>query len=140
MKATVTRTTDPANPGARVLESPLTGVAAIWTCTAATSLLAPDMVTGSQQEHLPIAMLTAWLWASVGSAYALMTPQRGSRSGWTVGVALVWALMALVAIVAPAMVTGTDPTTIPLATLIAPPVAAVVTGMLSLRQASLPSP
>jgi hypothetical protein len=47
--------------------------------------------------------------------------------------------MALVAIFAPVMVTGTDPTTIPLATLVAPPVAAVATGMLSLRQANLPT-
>jgi hypothetical protein len=84
--------------------------------------------------------MTVWLWACVGSIYALMTPQRASRAGWTFSVAVVWGLMALVAILAPVMVTGTDPTSIPLAAIIAPPVAAVVTGMLSLRQANLPNP
>jgi hypothetical protein len=140
MNATTTGKVGPDHPGTSVFESPLTGVAAIWTCTAVTSLLAPDMVTGSEQDHLPIALMTAWLWACVGSAYALMTPKRGSRSGWTVSVVVIWALMALVAIFAPVMATGTDPTSIPLAAMIAPPVAAVVTGMLSLRQANLPSP
>ncbi len=140
MNATTTGQVGQAHPGTRVFESPLTGVAAIWTGTAVTSLLAPDMVTWSEQDHLPIALMTACLWACVGSAYVLMTPQRSSRSGWTVSVVVIWALMALVAIFAPVMVTGTDPTSIPLAAMIAPPVAAVVTGMLSLRQANLPSP
>jgi len=27
------------------------------------------MVTGSQQEHLPIAALTVWLWAAVVTAF-----------------------------------------------------------------------
>ena len=95
------------------------------------------MVTGSEHERLPIALMTAWAWAGVGTTYALMTPQRGSRTGWTLSIVVVWALMALATIFAPVMVTGTDPTSIPLAVMIAPPVAAVVTGMLSLRQANL---
>ena len=136
MNAPRTRDVDPARIGARVVESPLAAVAAIWTVTALASLLAPDMVTGSQQEHLPIALMTAWLWACVGTVYALMTPQRTSRAGWAFGVAVVWVLMALVAILAPVMETGTDPTRIPLAVMVAPPVAAVVTGMLSLWQAN----
>ena len=137
---TQTRHNDPVSIGVTMIESPLTGVAAIWISTGLTSLLSPDMVTGSQHEHLPMALMTAWLWACVGTVYALSTPQRSSRAGWTVSVAVVWAAMALVTILAPVMVTGTDPTSIPLAVLIAPPVAAVVTGMLSLRQANLPDP
>jgi len=53
-------------------------------------------------------------------------------------VSALWTLTALVAVLSPELVTGTDPTRIPLAALIAPPVAAVVTGLLSLRQANLP--
>lgn len=140
MNATTTQTVGPAHRGARLVESPLTGIAAIWTATAVSSVLAPDMVTGSGHEHLPMALMTAWIWACVGSTYALMTPQRGSRAGWTLSVVVVWALMAMATIVAPVMVTGTDPTSIPLAVMIGPPVAAVVTGMLSLRQANLPAP
>ena len=66
-----------------------------------------------------------------------MTPRRGSRSSWTIGVSVVWLLAAVTAVWAPVMVTGSDPTRIPLAAVIAPPVAAVVTGLLSLHHASL---
>lgn len=140
MTATTTHAIGPAHRGVGVFESPLTCVAAIWTATAVCSVLAPDMVTGSEHQHLPFALMTAWVWACVGSIYALMTPQRGSRTAWTLSVVVAWALMALTTIFAPVMVTGTDPTSIPLAVMIAPPVAAVVTGMLSLRQANLAAP
>lgn len=120
----------------QAVESPMTAVVAIWASTAVTSLLAPDMVTGSQHEHLPLALMTGWLWASVGTAYALMTPRRGSRATWTVAVVLIWFMAALVGIAAPVMVTGTDPTRIPLAAILAPLVAAIVTGLLSLHQAN----
>jgi hypothetical protein len=120
----------------RAGEWPLTAVVAIWICTAITVLGAPDMVTGSEHEHLPLALMTAWLWAVVGSAYALMTPQRSSRAGWTVAVVVVWLAAAVVAVLAPVLVTGTDPTRIPIAVVITPPVAAVITGLLSLRQAT----
>ena len=140
MKPETTRDIRPVSIGLTIIESPLTSVAAIWISTGLTSLFSPDMVTGSRHEHLPMALMTAWLWACVGTVYALWTPQRSSRAGWTASVAVVWAAMALVTILAPVVVTGTDPTSIPLAVLIAPPVAAVVTGMLSLRQANLPDP
>ena len=122
----------------RVLESPLTAPAVIWTAAGLMAVGAPDMVSGSQHEHLPLALITTWLWAGAASAYALMTPTRGSLARWTLGVASLWVATALIALAAPVMVTGSDPTRIPLAVLVAPPVAAVLTGMLSLRQANLP--
>jgi ABC-type transport system involved in cytochrome c biogenesis permease subunit len=118
------------------LESPATAVTVVWTATVLVSIFAPDLVTGSEHEHLPLAMMTVWLWASVATAYALMTPQRGSRASWTLSVIAVWSLTAVVCIASPELVTGTDPTRIPLATLVVPPIAAVVTGLLSLRQAN----
>lgn len=113
-------------------------LAAIWGAAALMAIGAPDLVSGSQHEHLPLALITVWLWAGAASAYALMTPARGSLAGWSLGVASLWVATALVAIAAPVMVTGSDPTRIPLAVIIAPPVAAVLTGLLSLRQANLP--
>lgn len=125
-------------PRAAWHDSPFAAVVAIWASAAAIALAAPDLVSGSEHEHLPLAMMTVWLWAAVGTTYALMTPRRAPLTGWVLAVAAVWALTALVSVLAPEMVTGTDPTRIPLAALIGPPVAAVVTGMLSLRQANLP--
>jgi hypothetical protein len=121
----------------RALESPLTAPTAIWAASGLMAIGAPDLVSGSQQEHLPLALITVWLWAGAATAYALMTPSRGSLARWTLAVAGLWAATALVAIAAPVMVTGSDPTRIPLAVIIAPPVAAVLTGMLSLHQANL---
>ena len=122
----------------RALESPLTALAGIWLSAALMTLGAPDMVSGSQHEHLPLALITVWLWAAAATAYASMTPSRGSLARWTLGVVGLWVAAALIAVAAPVMVTGSDPTRIPLAVIIAPPVAAVLTGLLSLRQANLP--
>jgi hypothetical protein len=122
----------------RALESPLTALAAIWVSAAVMALGAPDLVSGSQHEHLPLALITVWLWAAAASAYASMTPVRGSLSRWTLGVSGLWLATALITVAAPVMVTGSDPTRIPLAVIVAPPVAAVLTGLLSLRQANLP--
>jgi len=93
------------------------------------------MVSGSEHEHLPLAAITVWLWALVGSGYAVMTPVEQARD-WLVAVALVWGSMVAAAVLAPVMETGSDPTRIPIAALVAPPVAAVVTGFLALSQAT----
>ncbi len=44
--------------------------------------------------------------------------------------------MTAAAVLAPVMETGSDPTQIPIAALVAPPVAAAVTGFLALGQAT----
>lgn len=126
----------PLTTGRAVLESPATAITTIWAATTAVAVWAPDLISGSQHEHLPIALATTWLWAGLASAYAAMTPRRSSRAAWTVSVSSLWVLTALVCVFAPQMVTGTDPTQIPLGVLVAPPVAAAVTGLLSLRQAT----
>jgi hypothetical protein len=114
---------------------PIAALGGVWVAAALIAVLAPDMVSGSQHEHLPLALMTVWLWSCASSAYVLMTPARGWQPGWSLGVIGVWLITAVIAIRAPELVTGTDPTRIPLAAVIAPPVAAVVTGMLCLRQA-----
>lgn len=127
----------PAQQHRRWLDSQFPALVGIWASSAFISVAAPDLVSGSEHEHLPLAMLTVWLWAAVATAYALMTPRRAPLATWSASVATLWALTALVAVLSPEMVTGSDPTQIPLAAIVAPPVAAVVTGMLSLRQANL---
>jgi hypothetical protein len=91
------------------------------------------MVTGSQHEHLPMAAMTGWIWAIVGTGY-LMMGSRGGRAtpALVLGTALTWVIVALAVIFGPTMVTGTDPTTIPLTVLLAPIAGAIVTGFIAL--------
>ena len=62
-------------------------------------------------------------------------PRRASLTGWSLAVAGMWFVTLMVGLFAPELVTGSDPTRIPLAVLMAPPVAALLTGMLSLHEA-----
>lgn len=122
----------PARTGDRTR---LVAVGVIWVASAVTAIATPDMVSGSQHEHLPLTAITIWLWTIAASGYAAMTPVADARD-WLVAVVLVWTAMAVAAIAAPVMETGSDPTMIPIAALVAPPVAAVVTGFLGLNQAA----
>jgi hypothetical protein len=58
------------------------GLAGIWTAVVLISVLAPDMVSGSEQEHLPVAAFTAPLWGLVATGGFLwaMGKLRGSGS------------------------------------------------------------
>jgi hypothetical protein len=42
------------------------GIGGIWIAVLLISLLAPDLVSGSEQQHLPVAAFATWFWA--GSA------------------------------------------------------------------------
>ena len=117
------------------VRSPWPAVGAIWVSASALAVWSPDMISGSEQEHLPLGLITVWLWASAATAYALMTPRRASLTGWSLAVAGMWFVTLMVGLFAPELVTGSDPTRIPLAVLMAPPVAALLTGMLSLHEA-----
>lgn len=103
-----------------------TAAAAVWIAVGAASLFAPDMVSGSMQEHLPIAAVTMWLWGAIASGFILMTGAMGRDKvdgRWralALAVVAIWAVVAIASIWAPVLVTGTDPTRIPLAALLAP--------------------
>ena len=99
-------------------------IAAIWISTVLASLWAPDLVSGSQQEHLPLVGLTAWLWGAIATGIVVLATLDGirtpfpSRAAWValgVGVSLVWLAVLLVSVFTPVIVTGTDPTQVPLA-------------------------
>ena len=109
----------------------------IWVAVLVISLFAPDLVSGSEQQHLPLAAMIAWIWGAVGTAAVLWTmgSLRGDVTnrpiwvGYSAVVALIWLVATVLALVLPAMETGTDPTTIPLAAIFAPLVASVMTGL-----------
>ena len=113
----------------------LAGLLGIWLAVIAVSLFAPHMVSGSEQEHLPIAAFTTWLWGVLGTAIFVWGMGRLRRSTvretWvalTSATVVIWALGAVVAIAGPEFVTGSDPTRIPLAAFLAPIGAVVLTG------------
>jgi low temperature requirement protein LtrA len=138
MVASTTPTRAPAHGLAAAVLSNLhlLVVAAMWVAAAVLSVSAPDMVTGSEQEHLPIAVLTVWLWAVIATAFVLMTPRSEATAAWAVTIGLVWTAIVVIGLAAPSLVTGTDPTTIPLGVLIAPPVGSLVTGLICMRAAT----
>jgi hypothetical protein len=113
------------------------GIGGIWVAVLLISLLAPDLVSGSQQEHLPVAAFTTWFWGGIGTLIFLwaMGRLRGRASwqptwiGLSVATLGVWAVATILAITLPEMVTGTDPTRIPFAALFAPGAAAMLTAL-----------
>lgn len=123
--------------------APGLSVAAIWLATLAAALFSPDMVTGFNQEHLPLAALLDWLWAAVATGYVVMCGRdtAGARTGvgttsLVLSLLVVWTTMALASIFAAPMVTGTDPTQIPLVAIVVPLAAMAVTGFICLRAAT----
>lgn len=101
-------------------------VAAIWLSAAAASIWSSDLITGAAHEHIPLVAINFPIWALLGTGLAVLAPavtasERGR--GWPIyagTVAVVWIAAAMISIGAPAMITGSDPTTIPIAGVIAP--------------------
>ncbi len=61
-------------------------VASIWLAVAVASIWSPDMITGSEHEHIPIAAFTGWLYAAIATGLVLMAFSRrtldAGRSLW----------------------------------------------------------
>jgi hypothetical protein len=111
------------------------GILGIWTAVVLISLFAPDFVSGSQQEHLPMAAFTTWFWGGVGTAIFLwaMGKLRGNATwrpiwiGLSIVTLVAWAAATAVGIAAPVFETGSDPTQIPFGAFFAPVAAAMFT-------------
>ncbi len=111
------------------------GITGIWVAVALISILAPDMVSGSEQEHLPLAAFTAWLWGLVATvAFLWATGKlRGAAErrpiwiGLTTATLAVWLVATILSITLPVVETGSDPTRLPLGAVLAPLAAAVLT-------------
>lgn len=126
-------------------------VVGIWLAVALVSILAPDMVSGSEQEHLPVAACSTWLWGLVATGGFVwgMGKLRGRASrrpiwtGYALATLVVWLVAAVLGITLPRMETGSDPTRIPVAALALPVAAAVLTilaGILASVFARPPNP
>ncbi|HLM28593.1 MAG TPA: hypothetical protein VK360_01625 [Acidimicrobiales bacterium] len=113
------------------------GIAGIWVAVLLISLLAPDMVSGSEQEHLPVAAFSTWIWglAATGAFLWTMGRLRGHASrrpiwtGFAVATLAIWLVATILGIALPRFETGSDPTRIPIAALVAPVAAALLTGL-----------
>ena len=115
-------------------------VAAIWLASAAASIWAPDMVTGSEHDHLPVAAFSFWIYAAIATAFVLMATSAGVHGddtqsspwiGLLIATTSIWGVVATTSIFAPTMVTGSDPTTIRMAVLAAPVAGVVATAFMA---------
>jgi hypothetical protein len=113
-------------------------VASIWLAVAGASIWSPDLVSGSEQDHIPLAAMTDWLYAATATGLVLMAFARRSpgatRSLWrgfTIATAAIWAVVALASIFAPTIETGSDPTSVPITALVTPVAGVIATAFLS---------
>jgi hypothetical protein len=135
---TTDRTTDdhvPATADGSWMMWTAIGIGGIWLAVLLISIFAPDMVTGSEQQHMPVAAFSSWLWGLIATGTFLwgMDRLRGRAERqpiWT-GLAVVtlalWLVATVLAISLPRVETGTDPTRIPVGAIVAPLAAAVLT-------------
>ena len=108
---------------------------AIWVAATIAAIYSPDLVTGSNHEHIQLAMFFVWPLAAIASGMVLLGAAVGRRDSeeagpltvFAVGTALAWIGAALASVFVAPMSTGTDPTTIPIAALIGPVFAVLVT-------------
>lgn len=98
-------------------------VGSIWLAVIMASIFAPDLVSGSQQEHLPLVAWVDWIWGVVATAFVVLAVLHGIRLGvaspmpwWALGIgtAAVWLGVLVVTLIGPVMVTGSDPTHVPI--------------------------
>ena len=113
-------------------------VASVWLAIAAASIWSPDLVSGTAQEHVPLAALIDWFYAALATGLVLMAFGRrspgASRSLWlgfAVAIGSIWFVVAIASIYAPSIVTGTDPTTVPIAALASPIAGLIATAFVS---------
>lgn len=112
-------------------------IAGIWLAVAMISIFAPDNVSGAEHEHVPLAAILTWIWGVIASRNVLTAMVRRRRSAGIAGdarllalaVVPIWAAATLVAVFAPVLVTGTDPTRFPIAAVVAPIAAMILTQM-----------
>ncbi len=79
MLDTTQQDTRPAPPTA--VSSPAVALGSIWTAVVAISVFAPDLVSGSEQQHLPVAAFGTWIWGTVSTFMVLAALLRRDADG-----------------------------------------------------------
>jgi hypothetical protein len=120
-------------------------VAFIWLTIAAATIWSPDMIAGSNHERLALVAATDWFYAAIATGLVLMAFGRRSPGasgtlwlGFTIAIASIWSVVALISIFAPTMQTGSDPTIIPIAAFVAPIGGVIATAFASVFAAGSP--
>ena len=111
-------------------------IGAIWLSVVLLSVFSPDLVSGTTQDHFPIAMVVGLLagLAATRSVVRAATRGIGGPRLWVVYdliVGVIWLAVALVSIYVPVIVSGTDPTQVPIGAVVAPIAGAIATGAVS---------
>ena len=111
-------------------------IGAIWLSVVLLSMFSPDLVSGTMQDHFPIAMVVGLLagLAATRSVVKAATRGIGSPKLWAIYdliVGIIWLAVALVSIYVPVIVSGTDPTQVPIGAVVAPIAGAIATGAVS---------
>ncbi len=113
-------------------------LAIIWTSVLAASLFAPDLVTGSEQAHTPLAAMMTWLFGvgATSTVLKLMASPKDyapdTAAVWrtaALSVSAIWLAAAAVTVFGPVRVTGADPTQFPVGVLIGPVAGLLLTGL-----------
>lgn len=119
-------------------------VAATWIAVLAASAFAPDLVSGSEQEHIPVTAFTAWFWGLISTVFVLTLllarREAGSDRTWyglAVAITGTWIGVGIFAIFGPELITGSDPTRVPVSGLLGPIIGTVLTGVACLFAALL---
>lgn len=110
-------------------------IAVIWIAVTLISVFAPDLVSGTTQDHVPLAAILTWIWGVMASrsvATAVIRRRRSPGIGaaarlLAVAVSAIWAIATVVGVFGPEWVTGTDPTHFPISAVVAPIAALVLT-------------
>ena len=110
-------------------------IAAIWIAVTLISVYAPDLVTGTTQDHVPLAAILAWIWGVLASRNVAVAILRRRRSPGVadsarllaIAVTTIWTICMILAVAGPEWVSGTSPTRIPISAIVAPIIAVVLT-------------
>jgi hypothetical protein len=111
-------------------------VGSVILAVLTSSLYTPDLVTGSAHEHIPIAALGHWYWGALAIGTRSYVRREHADSAFGLSVTALWFAVAATSIWVPELVTGSDPSMIPIAAFIAPAVGTMVTGFLCLHALS----
>lgn len=116
-----------------------TALAGIVVSGLVGSIFVPNMVTGVEHQHTPIAAFIGWIWNLIAIGLVVPAALQGihakvtDRAPWIMlglGVGGIWLAVMFVAIFAPVWVIGTDPEQLPIWALFAAIAGDVLTGIL----------